>query len=97
MECPPMEVDLVVTQRLNSLLPQVTGEIMDVLFKEVLDAPDPDQLRKIFEERLELFQRENFTLYSRLNQFTTPEQMGWIVYVYCALAAQSQKDMRWPS
>ena len=92
-----MEVELVITQRLNSLLPQVTAEVMDALLKEVQEQSDPAQLRKIFEDRLELFQRENFTLFSRLSQVTTPEQMGWIVYVYRALAEQNQKDMRWPA
>ena len=85
-------------RRLNdSLLPQVTNETMDVLLKEVQDESDPAQLRRIFDERLELFRRENFVLYSRLMPVTTNEQLGWIVYVYRALAAQNQKEMRWPS
>ena len=85
------------TQRLNSLLPQVTREVMDALLKEVWDQPDPARLREIFAERLDLFRRENFTLYQVLDANTTPEQLGWVVFAYRALAAQNQQDMRWPS
>jgi len=94
---PGSVTELPVYKRLNSLLPQVSAEVMDELLKQVQEETDPAKLRKIFEDRRDLFMRENPTLYFRLLPVTTPEQMGWIVYVYRALAEQNQKDMRWPA
>lgn len=97
--CPvhPVKTATPAPARLNSMLPQATEEVIDAILRQVAAESDPALLSKIFDERLDLFRRENFALYHRLLQCTSPDQLGWVIFVYRVLAEQNQRDIQRPA
>lgn len=84
-------------KRLNSLLPRVTLDTLDAVLNEIYHEPDEIKQKAIIQERLDLLQRENAPLYNALcNSFPQPV-VAAVAFVYRALAAQGEKDARWPS